>query len=61
VAALHDPELPLPFGPAERDRAGGAVPAGLEENRRLQGEVERPRGLLGQRGIDPDGGTAQLS
>jgi len=59
VAALHDPQLPLPPGPAERDRAGGDVPAALEENQRLQGEVERPRGLFGQHGIDPDAGTAQ--
>jgi ATP-dependent Clp protease ATP-binding subunit ClpA len=59
VAARDDRWVRLLFGPAERDPAGMDVQAVLAANqRRLQGEVERLRDLLGQHRIDPGRGTA---
>ena len=66
-AAVHrGRERQLRADRAGRERewmAAVDVEAVIEENQRLHGEVERLRGLLGQHGIEPNGGggTAQTA
>jgi ATP-dependent Clp protease ATP-binding subunit ClpC len=62
AAALRDQERQLVGRVAERERAwtaGVDLAAVVGENQRLHREVERLRELLGQHGVEPDGGTAQ--
>ena len=62
AAALRGRERQLRADRARRERewmAAVDLEAVIEENQRLHGEVERLRELLGQHGIELDGGTAE--
>jgi ATP-dependent Clp protease ATP-binding subunit ClpA len=64
AAALRDREQQLLADRARREREWMAdvdVQAVIEENQRLHREVERLRGLLRQRGIEPDDGNSQTA
>jgi ATP-dependent Clp protease ATP-binding subunit ClpC len=64
AAGLRDKERQLLTRLAEQQRAwtaGVDLAAVIQENQQLHREVERLRELLGQHGINPDGGTTETA
>jgi ATP-dependent Clp protease ATP-binding subunit ClpA len=64
AAGLRDKERQLLTRVAEQQRAwtaGVDLAAVIQENQHLHREVERLRELLGQHGIEPDGGTTETA